>query len=91
MRWNKGGRRWTLYRKQLAAQKAAADTGLFDLVIVGAGPAGISASLGAVEKGLRYCTIEQDTMGGTVAHYPRGKLVMTAPAISAPNRQNQIR
>ena len=67
--------------KQLAAQKAKADADLFDLIIVGAGPAGISASLGAVEKGLRYCTIEQDTMGGTVAHYPRGKLVMTAPAI----------
>jgi thioredoxin reductase (NADPH) len=52
----------------------------FDTIIIGAGPAGISASLGALEKKLKYCTIEQDTMGGTVAHYPRGKLVMTAPA-----------
>jgi thioredoxin reductase len=30
---------------------------------------------------LRFATIEQDSFGGTVAHFPRGKLVMTAPAI----------
>jgi thioredoxin reductase (NADPH) len=52
----------------------------YDLVIVGAGPAGIAASLAAMERGLRYVTLEQDTLGGTVAHYPRGKIVMTAPA-----------
>ena len=52
----------------------------YDVIIVGAGPAGFSASLAAIEKGLRYITLEQDTLGGTVAHYPRGKLVMTAPA-----------
>ncbi len=52
-----------------------------DLVIVGAGPAGFSASLAAMEHKLRSVTVEQDTLGGTVAHYPRGKLVMTSPAI----------
>ncbi|NCF24614.1 MAG: NAD(P)-binding domain-containing protein [Gammaproteobacteria bacterium] len=52
-----------------------------DLVIVGAGPAGIAASLGAMEARLRFCTVEQDSLGGTVAHFPRGKLVMTRPAI----------
>ncbi len=51
-----------------------------DLVIVGAGPAGFSASLAAMEKKLRFRTIEQESFGGTVAHFPRGKLVMTAPA-----------
>jgi thioredoxin reductase/ferredoxin len=50
-----------------------------DVLIVGAGPAGISASLGALQHKLRFRTIEQDSLGGTVAHYPRGKLVMTAP------------
>jgi thioredoxin reductase/Pyruvate/2-oxoacid:ferredoxin oxidoreductase delta subunit len=50
-----------------------------DLVIVGAGPAGFSASLGALEKKLKYVTVEQETLGGTVSHFPRGKLVMTAP------------
>jgi thioredoxin reductase/NAD-dependent dihydropyrimidine dehydrogenase PreA subunit len=52
----------------------------FDLVIIGAGPAGISASLAAKESGLRYVTVEQeDSLGGTTYHYPRNKLVMTAP------------
>lgn len=52
---------------------------VLDVVIVGAGPAGLSASLAAREAGLRFATLEQDTLGGTVAHYPRGKIVMTAP------------
>lgn len=51
-----------------------------DLIIVGAGPAGIAASLAAKSHGLRYVTLEQDTLGGTVAHFPRGKIVMTQPA-----------
>jgi len=51
----------------------------YDVVIVGCGPAGFSASLGAIEKKLRFVTFEQDTLGGTVAHFPRGKLVMTQP------------
>ena len=51
-----------------------------DVLIVGAGPAGFAASLAAKERGLRFRTIEQETFGGTVAHFPRGKLVMTAPA-----------
>lgn len=51
-----------------------------DLVIVGAGPAGLSATLAAKQHGLKYLTFEQEAVGGTVAHYPRGKLVMTAPA-----------
>jgi thioredoxin reductase len=53
---------------------------LLDLVIVGAGPAGLAASLYAREAGLRFVTIEKETdLGGTVRHYPRKKLVMTAP------------
>lgn len=56
-------------------------SGAYDVIIVGAGPAGFSASLAAIEHKLRFLTIEQDSFGGTVAHFPRGKLVMTAPAI----------
>ncbi len=50
-----------------------------DVCIVGAGPAGLSASLRAVEKGLSYVTLEAEDFGGTVAKYPRQKLVMTSP------------
>ncbi|MGB8401104.1 NAD(P)-binding domain-containing protein [Bradyrhizobium sp.] len=52
----------------------------YDVIIVGAGPAGFSASLAAMQHKLRFLTIEQDSFGGTVSHFPRGKLVMTAPA-----------
>ena len=52
---------------------------ILDLIIVGAGPAGISASLRAIEKKLHYLTIEEGEIGGTVAKYPRQKLVMTSP------------
>ncbi len=50
-----------------------------DLLIVGAGPAGFSAALAAKAHGLRALTIEQESLGGAVAHYPRGKIVMTGP------------
>lgn len=53
---------------------------MLDLIIVGGGPAGFSASLAALQHKLRFLTLEQDSFGGTVAHFPRGKLVMTAPA-----------
>ncbi len=56
------------------------DPSQHDVVIVGAGPAGFSASLGAMKAKLRFVTIEQDSLGGTVSHFPRGKLVMTQPA-----------
>ena len=52
-----------------------------DLVIVGAGPAGFSATLAAKSQNLRWVTIEQESLGGTVAHFPRHKLVMTQPAV----------
>jgi thioredoxin reductase/ferredoxin len=51
-----------------------------DLVIVGAGPAGFTASLAAMEQKLRFATVEQESLGGCVFQYPRGKVVMTQPA-----------
>lgn len=51
-----------------------------DVVIVGAGPAGLAATLGAMDKKLRFATLEQeDALGGTVYRFPRQKLVMTYP------------
>lgn len=51
----------------------------FDVVIVGAGPAGISATLEARKRNLKSVTLEQDTLGGTVSNFPRAKIVMTSP------------
>jgi thioredoxin reductase (NADPH) len=53
--------------------------GALDVLIVGAGPAGLAASLAAKKMGLSYQTVEQEALGGAVFQYPRGKLVMTAP------------
>ena len=59
--------------------RAGAGTDL-DAVIVGAGPAGIAAALGAIQHKLKYVVLEQeDSLGGSVYHYPRNKIAMTAP------------
>jgi thioredoxin reductase (NADPH) len=50
----------------------------YDLVIVGAGPAGISGSLTAKKHQLKFLTLDQDTLGGAVYTFPRSKIVMTS-------------
>ncbi len=61
----------------LGGPRPASD--IYDVLIVGAGPAGVSASLRAIERKLNYVTLDEGEMGGTVAKYPRQKLVMTSP------------
>lgn len=62
----------------IARHRAGADQ--LDVVIVGAGPAGLAATLAATEHRLRFVTVEQEeSLGGTVYHYPRNKIVMTQP------------
>ncbi|HYV44185.1 MAG TPA: NAD(P)-binding domain-containing protein, partial [Myxococcaceae bacterium] len=50
-----------------------------DVLIVGAGPAGLAAALGCREQGLSFRLVDQEKFGGTVANYPRHKLVMSEP------------
>ncbi|MCP3984689.1 MAG: NAD(P)-binding domain-containing protein [bacterium] len=50
-----------------------------DTVIVGAGPAGFGASLAALQSGLRFVTIDQERLGGSLVHHPRGKIIVTQP------------
>jgi thioredoxin reductase (NADPH) len=65
---------------RLTAMGAARSVaGVYDMLIVGAGPAGISAALRATEKKLNYLVVDEGEIGGTVAKYPRQKLVMTSP------------
>lgn len=56
---------------------AASD--FYDLIIVGAGPAGIAAALSAIERNLKYLVLDEREIGGTILKYPRKKLVMTQP------------
>jgi thioredoxin reductase len=61
------------------AAKLQKNAAAYDVVIIGAGPAGLGATLQAAAKKLRYLTLEQNDIGGTVLKYPRRKVVMTAP------------
>lgn len=63
----------------IAANPPPRQEGVHQVAIVGAGPAGIAASLGAQSAGLDYVTLDQESMGGTVLQYPRQKIVMTRP------------
>ena len=68
--------------ESIAARPGTADQ--LDVLIVGAGPAGLSATLGAVSHKLRFLTIEQeDSLGGCIYHYPRNKIVATHPFMLA--------
>src|SRR6516165_1098526 len=69
----------TISARLKASPAPKTNTLVYDVLIVGAGPAGISASLRAIEQKLNYLTLERDEIGGTVAKYPRQKLVMTSP------------
>jgi thioredoxin reductase/Pyruvate/2-oxoacid:ferredoxin oxidoreductase delta subunit len=62
----------------LAGTRAAPPPhGTVDVCVVGAGPGGLATALGLHAAGLSYRLLEQDTLGGTVAHFPRRKVVMT--------------
>lgn len=63
--------------EHITRQGASKDPEVLDLLIVGAGPAGLAGALTAREQGLSYLIIDQEeTIGGTIAHYPRRKVVM---------------
>lgn len=69
-------------RQAIAAirKRTGQHTAPLDVLIVGAGPAGLSAGLSAIHHKLRYAIVEQEEgLGGAVYHYPRNKIAMTAP------------
>jgi thioredoxin reductase/Pyruvate/2-oxoacid:ferredoxin oxidoreductase delta subunit len=66
--------------KSLRGERGGPGEDAADLLIAGAGPAGLSCGLRARELGLSFVIIDQAaSIGGTVAAYPRRKLVMTQP------------
>ena len=65
--------------ENMVKNKKQSRENVIDVAIIGAGPAGISATLCAKKHGLSSVTLEQDSLGGTVYTFPRAKIVMTSP------------
>ncbi len=65
--------------ESIIKNKKPSKEGVSDVIIIGAGPAGISATLASKKYGLSSLTFEQDSLGGTVFTFPRAKIVMTSP------------
>jgi len=57
----------------------AAAQGVYDVCIVGAGPAGLSAALEAQQLGLQYVLFEQGGTAESIRSFPRNKLVFDQP------------
>ncbi|MCA9666612.1 MAG: NAD(P)-binding domain-containing protein [Myxococcales bacterium] len=66
-------------KTDLDSSSGVHDPDAADVLVVGAGPAGLGASLRAKELGLSYRCVDQAEWGGAIRAYPRGKLVMTRP------------
>jgi thioredoxin reductase/Pyruvate/2-oxoacid:ferredoxin oxidoreductase delta subunit len=65
-----------------SVRKRGSGSAEYDVVIVGCGPAGLSAGLSSIHHKLKYKLMEQeDSLGGSVYHYPRNKIAMTAPVV----------
>ena len=50
-----------------------------DLLIIGAGPAGLSAADAAARDGLTYVVIEKGTIANTIRQYPVGRTLFSTP------------
>jgi len=53
--------------------------GLLDLLIIGGGPAGLSAADTAAREGLDYLVIEKGTIANTIRQYPVGRTLFSTP------------
>ena len=65
----------------IVSENDRSTNGVDDVIVVGAGPAGLSAALNCLHHGLKCRTIEREDIGGTVRSYPRKKLVLTQPVV----------
>lgn len=65
--------------ENIARERKGAHEADYDLIVIGAGPAGIAGTLAAKKNKLKVLTLEQESLGGTVFTFPRSKIVMTSP------------
>ena len=74
----------SLREKRISRQGANAklikmDQEQLDLLIIGAGPAGLSAADAAAREGLDYLVIEKGTIADTIRRYPVGRTLFSTP------------
>ena len=67
--------------EHIAALPDARDTrpDVYDILIVGAGAAGLNAALAAADKGLRVLVLEKGKIANTIEDFPEGKWVYAEP------------
>ena len=68
-----------LFAKEFGGQVPAPTEGLVDVVILGAGPAGIGAALACQKHGLSFEVIEREKPFNTIQNYPKNKLIFSEP------------
>lgn len=79
---DQGARAVEAIAQEIADDGSPPEESMPDLLIVGAGPAGLSAALAAQAQGLNFLVLEQqEDLGGTVYQYPRRKLTHTQPVV----------
>lgn len=61
-----------------------ADADIFDVIIVGAGAAGLNAALQAQERGMRYVVLEKEKIANTIENFPEKKWVYAEPDAQPP-------
>ncbi len=64
---------------EAARRRGAMPPDVFDVVIVGSGPAGLSAGLESLRRGIKYVVLEQGALADTIRKYPRAKLLLAEP------------
>ena len=60
------------------------DRNMYDVLIVGAGAAGLNAALAAQEKGMRNLVLEKEKIANTIENFPEGKWVYAEPEETPP-------
>ncbi|MDZ7268210.1 MAG: NAD(P)-binding domain-containing protein [candidate division KSB1 bacterium] len=60
------------------------DPGLYDVIVIGAGAAGLNAALQAAERGMRYLLLEKEKIANTIENFPEGKYVYAEPDSQPP-------
>jgi len=69
----------TIDRIAATLKRTRIDAEVVDVLVVGAGPAGLSALLRAQERSLSALALEQASIASSVRSFPRGKLVYDPP------------